>query len=167
VTDTAAPQGTTTSTPRVDPQQPDLDPSAPASTADIANAGRPSATDDMAPAPSATDDAAPAPSEPGATPPAPAAANGTGRAQLFDEAATGDLRRRWDGIQTGFVDEPRGAVEQADALVAECMQRLADTFARERQGLEQQWSRGDDVSTEDLRVALRRYRSFFDRLLAL
>ena len=99
-------------------------------------------------------------------PPSPKPA-GPGRAPLFDEAATGDLRGRWDGIQTGFVDEPRGAVEQADALVADCMQRLADTFAKERQGLEQQWSRGDDVSTEDLRIALRRYRSLFDRLLAL
>ena len=82
------------------------------------------------------------------------------------EESTG-FRTRWDGIQTGFVDEPRGAVQQADTLVAECMQRLADTFARERQGLEQQWSSGDDVSTEDLRQALRRYRSFFDRLLSI
>jgi hypothetical protein len=136
---------------------------APASTAEIANAGRPSSTDDLAPAP----DQPAQPAQPAASPPAPPAANGSGRAPLFDEAASGDLRQRWDGIQTGFVDEPRGAVEQADALVAECMQRLADTFAQERQGLEQQWSRGDDVSTEDLRIALRRYRSFFDRLLAL
>jgi hypothetical protein len=158
VTDTAAPQDTTTDTPRVDPQ-PDETQSPPASTADIANAGRPSAADETTPAGSS--------SASDAAPPAPPTVNGSGRAPLFDEAATGDLRRRWDGIQTGFVDEPRGSVEQADALVAECMQRLADTFARERQGLEQQWSRGDDVSTEDLRIALRRYRSFFDRLLAL
>ena len=70
-------------------------------------------------------------------------------------------------MQTGFVDEPRAAVEQADALVAEVMKRLADSFATERQALEQQWSRGDDVSTEELRLALRRYRSFFDRLLSV
>jgi len=70
-------------------------------------------------------------------------------------------------VQTGFVDEPRAAVEQADALVAEVMKRLADSFATERQALEQQWSRGDDVSTEELRLALRRYRSFFDRLLSV
>ena len=73
---------------------------------------------------------------------------------------------RWREIQTGFVDEPRRSVEQADALVAELMQRLAASFAEERNTLEAQWDRGDDVSTEDLRVALTRYRSFFDRLLS-
>ena len=73
---------------------------------------------------------------------------------------------RWREIQTGFVDEPRRSVEQADALVAELMQRLAASFAEERSTLEAQWDRGDDVSTEDLRVALTRYRSFFDRLLS-
>jgi hypothetical protein len=82
-----------------------------------------------------------------------------------DEA--GNLRSRWDAIQTGFVDEPRRAVEQADSLVAEVMQRLAQLFADERSKLEGQWSRGDNVSTEDLRVALQRYRSFFDRLLSI
>jgi hypothetical protein len=76
------------------------------------------------------------------------------------------FRHRWEGIQAGFVDEPRAAVEQADALVAELMQRLAETFSNERKSLEGQWDRGEDVSTEDLRVALTRYRSFFDRLLA-
>ena len=86
---------------------------------------------------------------------------------LFDESSAGDLRERWTDVQAGFVDEPSKAVEQADALVAEVMQRLADGFAKERSNLEGQWSRGDDVSTEDLRVALQRYRSFFDRLLAL
>jgi hypothetical protein len=65
-----------------------------------------------------------------------------------------------------FVDDPRDAVENADALVAELMQRLADGFARERERLEGQWSRGEDVSTEDLRVVLQRYRSFFRRLLS-
>ena len=82
-----------------------------------------------------------------------------------DELQT--LRSRWDSIQTGFVDEPRRAVEQADGLVAEMMQRLAQLFADERNKLEAQWSRGDNVSTEDLRVALQRYRSFFDRLLSI
>jgi hypothetical protein len=72
---------------------------------------------------------------------------------------------RWTDIQTGFVDEPRRAVEQADALVAEVIKRLANSFAEERIKLEGQWGRGDDVSTENLRVSLRRYRSFFDRLL--
>jgi hypothetical protein len=89
-------------------------------------------------------------------------------APLFAEDATNELRGRWDDIQTGFVDEPRTSVEQADALVAEVMKRLADSFATERQALETQWARGDDAaSTEDLRVALRRYRSFFDRLLSI
>lgn len=78
-----------------------------------------------------------------------------------------DLRSRWDSIQTGFVDEPRQAVEQADGLVAEAMKRLAEVFADERGKLEGQWDRGDNISTEDLRVALQRYRSFFDRLLSV
>jgi hypothetical protein len=70
-------------------------------------------------------------------------------------------------VQSGFVDEPRHAVEQADGLVAETIKRLAEVFAEERSQLETQWSRGEDVSTEDLRLALRRYRSFFDRLLSV
>jgi pullulanase/glycogen debranching enzyme len=78
----------------------------------------------------------------------------------------GDFQDRWQQIQTQFVDEPRRSVEQADGLVAELMQRLAQTFSEERSNLESQWDRGDDVSTEDLRVALQRYRSFFERLLA-
>jgi hypothetical protein len=77
------------------------------------------------------------------------------------------FRSRWDAIQTGFVDEPQRSVEQADSLVAEVMKRLAETFADERNKLEGQWSRGDNVSTEDLRIALQRYRSFFDRLLSM
>ena len=85
---------------------------------------------------------------------------------LFCDAGASHLRTRWTEVQAGFVDEPRSAVEQADTLVAEVMKRLADSFATERQALEQQWSSGQDASTEDLRVALRRYRSFFDRLLS-
>lgn len=78
-----------------------------------------------------------------------------------------DMRRRWETIQTGFVDEPRRCVEEADSLVAQTMKRVAEVFAQERSNLEAQWSKGQDVSTEDLRVALKRYRSFFDRLLAV
>jgi hypothetical protein len=85
---------------------------------------------------------------------------------LFDADEGRELRDRWGAIQTGFVDEPRQAVEEADALVADLMTRLAQSFSEERKGLEGQWDRGDDVSTEDLRIALQRYRSFFDRLLA-
>jgi len=84
---------------------------------------------------------------------------------LFSESDIGDLRNRWSTVQTGFVDEPRRAVEDADNLVATVMKRLAESFATERSNLEKQWDRGDNVSTEDLRVALQRYRTFFDRLL--
>jgi hypothetical protein len=86
---------------------------------------------------------------------------------LFSESEMGEFRSRWSNIQTGFVDEPRRTVEDADKLVASVMQRLAEGFANERSGLEKQWDQGDNVSTEDLRVALQRYRSFFDRLLKL
>ena len=86
---------------------------------------------------------------------------------LFTADEASGLRDRWDAIQTSFVDEPRQAVEQADSLVATAMKRLAEIFADERAGLEGQWDRGDDVSTEDLRLALQRYRSFFTRLLSI
>jgi hypothetical protein len=86
---------------------------------------------------------------------------------LFSEPEMGDFRSQWSKLQAGFVDEPRRAVESADKLVAAVMQRLADGFASERSGLEKQWDSGDNVSTEDLRIALQRYRSFFDRLLTL
>jgi hypothetical protein len=86
---------------------------------------------------------------------------------LFSESEMGDFRTQWSKVQTGFVDEPRRTVEDADKLVAAVMQRLAEGFASERSGLEKQWDRGDNVSTEDLRIALQRYRSFFDRLLKL
>jgi len=85
---------------------------------------------------------------------------------LFPSTEAEEFRSRWDSIQTGFVDEPRSAVEQADHLVDEAMKKLSSTFSEERAGLERQWSKGDDVSTEDLRMALRKYRTFFDRLLA-
>lgn len=86
---------------------------------------------------------------------------------LFPANELEELRNRWSAIQTAFVDEPRTAVEQADGLVAAAMKRLAEVFAEERLKLEQQWDRGDNVSTEDLRIALQRYRSFFQRLLSI
>jgi flagellar biosynthesis/type III secretory pathway protein FliH len=85
---------------------------------------------------------------------------------LLPDDQTERFSERWAEIQTTFVDEPRQSVEQADALVADLMQRLAAGFADERGRLEAQWDKGDDVSTEDLRVALTRYRSFFERLLS-
>jgi hypothetical protein len=88
-------------------------------------------------------------------------------APLFAANDTQEFRSRWEKIQIGFVDEPRKAVEQADELVASTIKRLAEMFAGERQKLEAEWDKNDNVSTEDLRVALRRYRSFFDRLLSV
>jgi hypothetical protein len=88
-------------------------------------------------------------------------------APLFSPEETKDFRARWDALQVSFVDEPRQAVEQADNLVAVTMKRLAEMFATERARLEGQWDRGDNVSTEDFRLALRRYRSFFGRLLSM
>lgn len=85
---------------------------------------------------------------------------------LLPPEESGRFRERWQEIQTAFVDEPRAVVEQADALVAELMQELARSFSEAREGLESQWASGDDVSTEDLRQALTRYRSFFQRLLS-
>ena len=89
------------------------------------------------------------------------------RTALFPERDAADFRKRWTDTQTAFVDEPSSAVQKADALVADVMKRLAESFASERSTLESQWDRGDNVTTEDLRVALQRYRSFFDRLLSV
>src|ERR1700674_2441793 len=80
---------------------------------------------------------------------------------LFAQNDTQDFRSHWEKSQIGFVDEPRKAVEQADELVASAIKRLAEIFATERHKLEVEWGKTDNVSTEDLRVALRLYRSFF------
>jgi hypothetical protein len=84
---------------------------------------------------------------------------------LFPTDESDRFRSRWTEIQTDFVDRPRESVEAADRLVADLMQRLTAQFGDERIRLEAQWDRGDDASTEELRVALTRYRSFFERLL--
>ena len=81
-------------------------------------------------------------------------------------ADTDQLRERWESIQSSFVDEPQQAVEQADALVTDVIKRLTKTFQETRDSLETQLGEAEDVSTEDLRVGLQRYRSFFERLLA-
>ena len=86
--------------------------------------------------------------------------------QLFPDDELHNFRAQWDQVQTSFVDEPWKAVEQADSLVANVVTRIAEQFSSERSQLENQWDRGDNVSTEDLRQALKRYRSFFDRLLS-
>jgi len=84
---------------------------------------------------------------------------------LLPQDQASQLNDRWEQIQASFVDRPRESVEEADALVADLMQRITAGFSHERERLERRWSEGDDVSTEDLRVALTLYRSFFDRLL--
>ena len=93
--------------------------------------------------------------------------DGTRQIDLFPDEELLGYRTRWEAIQTGFVDQPRAAVEQADALVSQVVTRLTEVFTRERSTLEGQWTKGDNVSTEDLRVALTRYRSFFHRLLSM
>jgi hypothetical protein len=99
--------------------------------------------------------------------PAQAEDTDEGPAQLLEPGDRQSMTARWRDIQADFVDHPREAMKDADALVAGLMQQLAKTFADERAQLEAQWSRGDDVSTEDLRVSLQRYRAFFERLLAV
>ena len=91
----------------------------------------------------------------------------TERAPLFAGNELGEFRHRWQDVQASFVDEPRTAVQNADELVASLMNRLTAIFTDERGRLENEWDKGENVSTENLRVALRRYRSFFDRLLSV
>jgi hypothetical protein len=110
---------------------------------------------------------------PGGDTPSPAAGDQPGdegtsddwEVRLFSDSDREQLRNRWESVQTEFVDEPKLAVQDADALVAETIQSLAETFSSARGALEERWSRGDDVSTEDLRLTLQQYRSFFNRLL--
>ena len=104
---------------------------------------------------------------PGGSTPAAAKAAQEPNVPLFVQSDTQDFRSRWERIQSGFVDEPRTAVVKADELVANAIKRLAEVFATERHNMETEWDKTDNVSTEDLRVALRRYRSFFDRLLSV
>lgn len=85
---------------------------------------------------------------------------------LLPQEQSERLTEQWQEIQASFVDRPQEAVEKADALVEDLMQRITRSFATERERLEKQWAEGDEVSTEDLRVTLTRYRSFFERLLS-
>src|SRR5262245_28818813 len=86
---------------------------------------------------------------------------------LLAQDASADMRSRWESIQARFVDDPSSAVKDADELVSSAIKRLSETFGNERANLERQWSQGKEASTEDLRLALRRYRAFFQRLLAV
>jgi hypothetical protein len=147
---------------------------APAQLDEPASAGRPGYEDDDAPV--AADHAASGQADHGASyggNGAPYAGNGASRtadpgqrASLLEDGELQGITARWKDIQAEFVEEPTVAVRQADELVAELMQRLAAMFAAERAGLESRWAGGNEVSTEDLRQGLRRYRSFFERLLA-
>ena len=85
---------------------------------------------------------------------------------LFADDTSG-LRSRWDDVQAAFVDDPKECVQKADTLVAEVVEQLTNGFSEARSRLEAQWSRGEEASTEDLRLALKRYREFFQRLLSV
>ncbi|MBS1695480.1 MAG: hypothetical protein JST91_25030 [Actinobacteria bacterium] len=86
---------------------------------------------------------------------------------LFDDRDLPGLRSRWDDVQAAFVDDPRECVQKADALVSAVVDQLTDNFTHARSRLEEQWARGEEASTEDLRIALKRYRAFFERLLSV
>jgi hypothetical protein len=86
---------------------------------------------------------------------------------LFADDELAGLRARWDSVQAGFVDDPKDCVQKADGLVSDVVGQLTTGFTQARARLEDQWGRGEEASTEDLRVALRRYRDFFERLLAV
>ena len=89
------------------------------------------------------------------------------RTELFEANRASELRDRWSDVQTRFVDDPRAAVKEADGLVEDVVEQLTKQFADERTRLESQWGRDEKVSTEELRLALRRYREFFERLLSV
>ena len=96
---------------------------------------------------------------------APVATAAGASAALLNREESGHFRTRWSEIQGMFVDEPRGAVQQADALVTEVIEQITRMFTSEHSTLEGQWKQGSEVSTEDLRKALQHYRSFFNRLV--
>jgi len=96
---------------------------------------------------------------------APIATQAASSGHLLNQAESESLRTRWSEIQGRFVDEPRTAVQQADALVADVIEKIIQTFTSERNTLENQWKQGNEVTTEDLRQTLQHYRSFFNRLV--
>lgn len=86
---------------------------------------------------------------------------------LFADDEMVGLRARWDSVQASFVDDPKECVQKADGLVSDVVDQLTSSFSHARSRLEEQWARGEEASTEDLRIALKRYREFFDRLLSV
>jgi hypothetical protein len=105
-------------------------------------------------------------SEPSQMETEPSSEPSTERSLLADNDLSG-LRSRWDDVQAAFVDNPKECVQKADTLVAEVVEQLTTGFSEARSQLEAQWARGEKASTEDLRVALKRYRDFFQRLLSV
>jgi hypothetical protein len=84
---------------------------------------------------------------------------------LFADDDLAELRSRWASVQASFVDDPKDCVQKADVLVSDLVEQLTSSFASARSRLEEQWARGEQASTEDLRLALMHYREFFERLL--
>lgn len=109
---------------------------------------------------------APSPEAPAAEPPT-AQHESSADDVLVGDDDLADLRARWAGVQAAFVDDPKDCVHQADVLVSDLFEHLTTGFAEVRSRLEERWSRGEDASTEDLRLALMHYREFFERLLAV
>jgi hypothetical protein len=116
-------------------------------------------------APSA-DTAAPNAEAPEAEPPS-AKHESSAEELLFAGDDLAELRARWAGVQAAFVDDPKDCVQKADVLVSDLVEQLTTGFTQARSRLEEQWSRGEEASTEDLRLALMHYREFFERLLAV
>jgi hypothetical protein len=102
-----------------------------------------------------------------AEPPSAAPAETSTEQALFAQHDLSELQSRWAEVQAAFVDDPKDSVQQADGLVSDVVEHITTSFSQARSQLEEQWSRGEDASTEDLRVALTRYREFFQRLLAV
>ncbi|MEU0531142.1 hypothetical protein [Amycolatopsis tolypomycina] len=146
---------------RADFREPGTDGDQNLSTADLASAGRHDAGD----TPDESGGDVESPAESGGDVETPAASGGDVETPpLIDEEKVTGFRDRWQNVQTGFVDDPKQAVQQADELVAAVISALATTFAEHKGELESQWQQGEPA-TEELRIALRRYRSFFDQLL--
>jgi len=153
------------------------------STEDDAAASRPESSEEMEPSTARTDPSADAPrthgealttgdepstarTEPSQMGTEPSSEPSDARSLFADEDLSG-LRSRWDDVQAAFVDSPKDRVQKADTLVAEAVEQLTTGFSEARARLEAQWARGEKVSTEDLRLALKRYRDFFQRLLSV
>jgi hypothetical protein len=77
-----------------------------------------------------------------------------------------ELRSRWTSIQAQFVDQPCTSIEQADALIADAIERLSKALGIQQSQLRERWLNHDDVSTEELRLTLQEYRTFLNNLFS-